>query len=264
MDQKKAIVILSGGLDSTTCMGMAQLKGFEIYPITFDYGQRHRHEIINARKVAEHYGVGDRHRIIPLDFLKSFGGSALTDESIAVPKVKNPTLKLHGENSANKSTNNEVIQLSEARGYAGTGWDGQCGADSDIPVTYVPGRNLLFLSIATSYAEVTGAEAIYIGVNALDYSGYPDCRPEFIAKVEEVIALATKVGVEGKRVRIETPLIHMTKAEIIQAGTALQVPYHLTTSCYNGEELACGECDSCSLRLKGFAEAGIEDPIRYR
>lgn len=222
---KKAVVILSGGLDSTTCMGIARDQGYELYPITFDYGQRHRIELDNARKVAEFYGTGERHKVIRLDFLREFGGSALTDDNIGVPTEMD---------------------------------------DSVIPVTYVPGRNLLFLSIATSYAEVKGAEAIFIGVNALDYSGYPDCRPEFIAKVEEVIRYATKVGVEGKPIRIETPLIHWTKADIIKEGMRLGVPYALTTSCYNGEEEACGECDSCRLRLKGFADAGLTDPILYK
>lgn len=223
--ERKAVVILSGGLDSTTCMGIAKADGYELYPLTFDYGQRHRIELEYARQVAEHYGVTHRHRVVKLDFLKEFGGSALTDESIAVPTAADST--------------------------------------EEIPVTYVPGRNLMFLSIATSFAEVTGAEAIYIGVNALDYSGYPDCRPEFIRKVEEVIALATKVGVEGKSIRIKTPLLHMSKADIIREGTRLGVPYHLTTSCYNGKAEACGECDSCRLRLKGFAEAGLADPIPY-
>jgi 7-cyano-7-deazaguanine synthase len=178
-----------------------------------------------ARKVAEFYGVSQRHKVISLGFLREFGGSALTDEAIDVP---------------------------------------QGGVDeTEIPVTYVPARNLLFLSIAASYAEVSGAEALYIGVNALDYSGYPDCRPEFIRKMEEVIELGTKAGVEGKTLTIETPLIHMTKAEIVKEGTRMGVPYELTTSCYNGNEAACGVCDSCRLRLKGFAEAGWKDPIPY-
>jgi 7-cyano-7-deazaguanine synthase len=220
---KKAVVILSGGLDSTTCMGMAVRDGFKPYPITFDYGQRHRIEIDKAREVASFYHVED-HRMIKLDFLRDFGGSALTDDRIDVPIG---------------------------------------GLTDEIPVTYVPGRNLLFLSIATSYGEVIGAEAIYIGVNALDYSGYPDCRPEFISKVEEVISLATKVGVEGVSIQIKTPLIDLTKAEIIRQGMELGVPYHLTTSCYNGLEKACGKCDSCLLRLKGFVAAGHPDPIQY-
>ncbi|GGI45348.1 7-cyano-7-deazaguanine synthase [Paenibacillus marchantiophytorum] len=229
--KKRAVIILSGGLDSTTCMGLAEEAGYELYPLSFDYGQRHKIEIENAKQVAEHYGVSKRHKIIKLDFLRDFGGSALTDDSIAVPDVMN------GEQAAE--------------------------GESEIPVTYVPGRNLLFLSIATSYAEVTGSEAIYIGVNALDYSGYPDCRPEFIHKVEEVIALATKVGVEGKGITIETPLIDWTKAKIIEEGLKIGVPYELTTSCYNGKTEACGVCDSCRLRLKGFEEAGSKDPIPY-
>jgi len=230
---RKAVIILSGGLDSTTCMGIAQAEGYELYPITFDYGQRHKVELDNARQVAEYYGVSDRHKVISLGFLKEFGGSALTDDSIEVPDMTKP--KEDGEQEA-----------------------------SEVPITYVPGRNLLFLSIATSYAEVTGAEAVYIGVNALDYSGYPDCRPEFIRKVEEVMALATRVGVEGVPMKIETPLSEWTKAQIIREGMRLNVPYHLTTSCYNGQKEACGVCDSCRLRLKGFAEAGEKDPIAYR
>lgn len=234
LDQSnKAVIILSGGLDSATCMGIAKNQGYELYPLTFDYGQRHRIEIKNARKVADYYNVSERHKIVSLGFLREIGGSALTDDSIDVPQVTGGT----GPNTNAES--------------------------NEIPVTYVPGRNLLFLSIATSYAEVIGAESIYIGVNALDYSGYPDCRPQFIRKVEEVIALATKVGVEGKGIQIETPLIDWSKAEIIRQGMQLQVPYQLTTSCYNGEELACGVCDSCRLRLKGFADAGLEDPIAY-
>lgn len=227
--ERKAVIILSGGLDSTTCMGFAKEEGFQLYPITFDYGQRHRIELNNARSVARHYGVEDRFRIISLGFLRDFGGSALTDDAIAVPRSDGDVMEQTGE----------------------------------IPVTYVPGRNLLFLSIATSFAETVGAEAIYIGVNALDYSGYPDCRPEFIAKVEEVMALATKVGVEGKPISIKTPLIMLTKAQIIREGIRMDVPYQLTTSCYNGEERACGECESCRLRLKGFSDAGIADPIPY-
>lgn len=222
---KKAVIILSGGLDSTTCMGIAAEQGFELYPITFDYGQRHHIEIENARSVAEYYNVTKRHKVIKLGFLRDFGGSALTDQSIDVPLLE--------------------------------------GDASEIPVTYVPGRNLLFLSIATSYAEATEADVIFIGVNALDYSGYPDCRPAFIQKFEEVIALATKVGVEGEGFQISTPLIELTKAEIIREGMRLKVPYHLTTSCYNGRSEACGECESCRLRLKGFADAGLQDPIAY-
>lgn len=221
---KKAVIILSGGLDSTTCMGIAQEEGYELYPLTFDYGQRHRGEIELSKKVAAFYEV-KQHKVVQLGFLRDFGGSALTDDRIDVPT---------GEVTV------------------------------EIPVTYVPGRNLLFLSIATSYAETLGAEAIYIGVNALDYSGYPDCRPEFIQKAGEVIALGTKAGVEGKTISIRTPLLHWNKSEIIRKGLALGVPYNLTTSCYLGGEEACGICDSCRLRLKGFAEAGHRDPIAYK
>lgn len=223
---KKAVVILSGGLDSTTCMGFAKEAGYDMYPITFDYGQRHRIEINNARAVARFYGVADRHKIISLPFLRDFGGSALTDSSIDVPDATLP-------------------------------------GGEEIPVTYVPGRNLLFLSIAASYAEAAGAEALYIGVNALDYSGYPDCRPEFIEQFERTVTVGTKAGVEGRRFRVQTPLMHLTKADIIREGTRMGVPYHLTTSCYNGKEFACGVCDSCVLRLKGFAEAGLKDPVPY-
>jgi 7-cyano-7-deazaguanine synthase len=234
IDTKKAVIILSGGLDSTTCMGFAREAGYELYPITFDYGQRHRIELEKSQQVADFYGVRDRYKVINLDFLRGIGGSALTDDSIAVPT----------------STGIEEKDAEEA--------------GSDIPVTYVPGRNFMFLAIATSYAEAVGAEAIYIGVNALDYSGYPDCRPDFIAKVQEAMALATKVGVEGKPITIETPLISLTKADIVREGMRMGVPYELTTSCYNGQEAACGECDSCKLRLKGFKEAGHEDPISYK
>ncbi len=224
---KKAVVILSGGLDSATCMGYAKEAGYELYPITFDYGQRHRIEIQNARQVAAYYGVERQHKVVPLSFLREFGGSALTDDSIAVPV-------------------------------------GVEGAEDDIPVTYVPARNLLFLSIAASYAETSGADAIYIGVNALDYSGYPDCRPAFIEAFERAATLGTKAGVSGIKFRVMTPLIQLTKADIIREGMRMGVPYELTTSCYVGGEAACGECDSCRLRLKGFAEAGMRDPIRYK
>ncbi len=218
------MVILSGGLDSTTCLGLARDRGFEVYALTFDYGQRHKIELEAARKVAAYYDVKN-HQVVTLDFLKAFGGSALTDMELAVPTT---------------------------------------GVTEEIPVTYVPGRNLLFLSIAASYAEVVGAEHIYIGVNALDYSGYPDCRPEFIDAVQQTLRVGTKAGVEGHAIQIETPLLHWSKAEIIRQGMAIGVPYHLTTSCYQGGAEACGECDSCRLRLKGFAEAGFDDPLPYR
>lgn len=230
-NKKRAVVILSGGLDSATCMGIAKAQGYSLFPLTFDYGQRHLREIEQARLIAAHYGAEEHLKVVALPFLKDFGASALTDLNIEVPVVEGTS-------------------------------DGE--QTDDIPVTYVPGRNLMFLSIAASYAEAIGARAIYIGVNALDYSGYPDCRPEFIQKVQDVIHAGTKAGAEGVPIQIETPLLEWTKAEIIREGLRLKVPYHLTTSCYNGEEKACGECDSCRLRLKGFREAGAVDPIPYK
>jgi 7-cyano-7-deazaguanine synthase len=221
---KKAVIVLSGGLDSTTCMGMAKEKGYELYPITFHYGQKHNREVEQAKKVADYYNAPD-HRIVNISFLNQIGGSALTDDSIDVP----------------------------------TDMD-----EDEIPVTYVPARNMIFLSLASAYAEVIGAEAIYIGVSAVDYSGYPDCRPEFIESMNETVNLATKAGATGSEMKIETPLINLTKADTVSEGLRLNVPYVLTTSCYNGEEEACGECDSCRLRLKGFEEAGAVDPIPYK
>jgi 7-cyano-7-deazaguanine synthase len=222
---KKVVIVLSGGLDSTTCMGIAKDAGYELYPITFYYGQRHNREVEQAKKVAEYYKVSD-HRVVSLGFLQEIGGSALTDQEIEVP------------------TN---------------------GEEGGIPVTYVPARNLIFLSLATAYAEVVGAEAIYIGVSAVDFSGYPDCRPEFIRSMTQTIQLATKVGTTTEEsIRIETPLIDLSKSETVEVGIRLEVPYHLTTSCYHGGEVACGICDSCRLRLKGFHEAGYQDPIPYK
>ncbi|KUO95976.1 7-cyano-7-deazaguanine synthase QueC [Ferroacidibacillus organovorans] len=222
--QSGAVVILSGGLDSATCLGIACAEGHHVTALSFDYGQRHRRELDAAARLAKHYGVS--HRVFTLPFFREMGGSALTDDTIAVPTE---------------------------------------GVDPQrIPSTYVPGRNLIFLSIATALAEVTHSEWIYIGVNALDYSGYPDCRPEFMDAFAKVATLATRAGVEGMHIAVKTPLLHMTKAEIVAKGTELHVPYELTTSCYAGEEEACGVCDSCRLRLAGFAEAGRVDPIRYR
>ncbi|MGM7702419.1 7-cyano-7-deazaguanine synthase QueC [Pseudalkalibacillus sp. Hm43] len=220
---KKAVVVLSGGLDSTTCMGMAKEQGYSLYPITFHYGQRHNREVEQAEKVAKHFDAPE-HRIVDVSFLQQIGGSALTDESIEVR---------------------------------------QGGVDEEIPATYVPARNMIFLSLASAYAEVIGAEAIFIGVSAVDFSGYPDCRPEFIESMNQTVNLATKAGATGGHLNIEAPLIHMTKKETIEEGLRLDVPYELTTSCYLGEEVACGECDSCLLRLKGFEEAGAKDPIPY-
>ncbi len=222
--QARAVVVLSGGLDSATCLAIAIQRGFRVFALTFDYGQRHRREVDSARELARHYGV-EEHRIAPLDFLRQIGGSALTDGRLDVPT---------------------------------TGV-----APDTIPVTYVPGRNLIFLSIASAYAEVVGAEAIYIGVNALDYSGYPDCRPEFIASFTQTALLATKSGVEGAPFAVLAPLQHLGKREIVQLGSELGVPYELTTSCYQGGDLACGVCDSCRLRLEGFAAAGLADPLPY-
>lgn len=217
---KKAVILLSGGLDSTTCMSVAEKEGYELYPISFDYGQRHTREIDAAKAVAKYYQVED-HRIFHIE---SVGGSALTDDSIQVPEYK------------------------EGGG---------------IPVTYVPARNILFLSYALGYAEVVGAEAIYIGISAVDYSGYPDCRPEFLEAFQKVATVGTKLGVEGQAVQIKAPLIQLSKADTIRLASQNGAPLHFTTSCYRGGEKACGTCDSCTLRLKGFAEAGIKDPIDY-
>ncbi|MBO8165532.1 MAG: 7-cyano-7-deazaguanine synthase QueC [Brevibacillus sp.] len=221
--EKKAVIVLSGGLDSTTCMGIAKERGYTLYPLTFEYGQRHSREVEQARQVAAHYKV-PQHQIVSTSFLRQIGGSALTDEQIPVPTD---------------------------------------GVESGIPATYVPARNLIFLSMATAYAEVIGAKAIFIGVSAVDFSGYPDCRPSFIAAMNEAARQATRLGTEGDGVTIEAPLMHMSKADTIRLGLALKVPYHLTTSCYQGGELACGVCDSCRLRIKGFREAGAADPIAY-
>lgn len=225
---KKAVVLSSGGLDSTTVLAMAADQGFEIYSLSFAYGQRHDFELQAAEKVAAAMGI-ERHLIARVD-LGTVGGSALTDD-IAVPKSR-----------------------SESRMAA------------EIPVTYVPARNTIFLSYALAWAEALGAWDIFIGVNAVDYSGYPDCRPEYIQAFETMANLATKAAVEGQgRLRIRTPLIHMTKAQIIQAGTALGVDYGITHSCYDPapDGRACGGCDACILRKNGFAGAGIADPTPY-
>ena len=205
-------------------MAVAKHQGFELYPISFDYQQRHQREVECARKVAEHYAV-ERHLVINTN-MAAIGGSALTDVELSVP--------------------------------AGD------AARHDIPVTYVPARNLIFLSYALGYAEVIGADHIFIGVNALDYSGYPDCRPEFIRLFQELADYSTKAAVaDGRHIKVETPLIQLSKSEIVQLGTKLGAPLELTTSCYRGGAAACGTCDSCVLRLKGFTEAGLIDPIAY-
>jgi 7-cyano-7-deazaguanine synthase len=227
--KEKAVVLLSGGLDSTTALAIARAQGYRTFAISFNYSQRHSVELDCAIKVAKTLAV-EQHLILDLD-LRPIGGSALTDQ-IAVPKDRDTHEISHG-----------------------------------IPVTYVPARNTIFLSYALAWAEVLGIEGIFIGVNALDYSGYPDCRPEYIAAFETMANLATKAGVEGRlRLRIHTPLIAMSKAEIIQTGIKLGVDYSLTHSCYDPNEqgVACGRCDSCQLRLRGFAEAGARDPLPYQ
>jgi 7-cyano-7-deazaguanine synthase len=226
---KPAVVLLSGGLDSTTVLAIARQEGFRVQALTFQYGQRHAIEIASARRVAQAFKV-ERHVIVDMD-LRVFGGSALTDE-LAVPKNRAPEDISHG-----------------------------------IPLTYVPARNTVFLAYALGFAEVTQSEDIFIGVNALDYSGYPDCRPEYIRAFEAMANLATKAAVEGRqRLRIHTPLIQLSKAQIIQRGLELGVDYGLTHSCYDPapDGTSCGQCDSCLLRLKGFREAGATDPIAYR
>ncbi|MYA77018.1 MAG: 7-cyano-7-deazaguanine synthase QueC [Gemmatimonadetes bacterium] len=225
---KAAVVLLSGGVDSATTLAMARHEGFACHAITFDYGQRHRFELEAARRVAESMGVG-RHVTIPFD-LRAIGGSALTDD-IPVPRDQDP------ETMAGQ-----------------------------IPSTYVPARNTIFLSFALGWAEVLGAFDLYIGANAIDYSGYPDCRPEYIAAYERLANLATRAGVTGEgRFHIHAPLIEMSKADILRTGVRLGVDYGLTTSCYDPADdgAACGRCDACILRRNGFEEAGIEDPTRY-
>ena len=219
-----AIVLLSGGLDSATCLALAKAQGFSITALSFDYGQRHNAELAASTRLAQAMGIVD-HRIMRLE-IGQMGGSALTDNRIAVPE-------------------------SETTG---------------IPVTYVPARNTVFLSFALGLAEVTEARHIYIGVNSVDYSGYPDCRPEFIAAFEHMANLATKAAVEGQPLTLATPLMHLTKAEIIRMGVDLGIDYSLTVSCYqaDAEGYACGLCDSCRLRRKGFDDAGIADPTRYQ
>ncbi len=220
----KAVVLLSGGLDSATVLAIARGAGYDCYCLSFRYGQRHGAELRASECIARQLDAIE-HRIFPLE-LSAFGGSALTDSTMPVPRQ--PT--------------------------------------AGIPVTYVPARNTVFLSIALSWAEALNARDIFIGANAIDYSGYPDCRPEYIAAFESLANLATKAGVEGVRFRIHTPLIHMTKADIIRCGLALGVDYALTISCYvaDAQGRACGACDACRIRIKGFADAGISDPTVYR
>lgn len=220
---KRAVVLLSGGLDSATCLAMAQAEGYTCHTLAFDYGQRHRVELDAAERLSRAMGAAS-HRVVELG-LRQIGGSALTDDSIAVPEE----------------------------------------ASEGIPVTYVPARNTVFLALALGLAEVLDAQAIYIGVNAVDYSGYPDCRPAFIEAFQQMADLATRAGIEGHGPRLLTPLIDLSKAEIIRRGTTLGVDYGLTVSCYqaDGNGRACGKCDSCRLRARGFADAGVADPTPY-
>ena len=220
----KAVVLVSGGLDSSTVLALALQQGYRCYTLSFDYGQRHRSELEAAKRVSELMKV-EEHKIVRLD-LGTIGGSALTDTTIDVPEHET----------------------------------------AGIPVTYVPARNTVFLSIALGWAEVLEADTIFLGVNAVDYSGYPDCRPEYISSFEIMANLATRAGVEGKKLSIQAPLIDMTKGEIVSAGASLGVDYSQTVSCYQAsiEGLACGKCDSCRLRIEGFNQAGISDPTRYK
>src|SRR5881275_2017443 len=224
---KSAVVLLSGGIDSTTTLAIALAEGYEAYALSFDYGQRHQIETDAAHCVAKSLGIKE-HRIAKID-LRVFGGSALTDD-IAVPKQRSQTEIAHG-----------------------------------IPITYVPARNTIFLAYALAWAEVIPVNDIFLGVNAIDYSGYPDCRPEFIQAFENLANLGTKAGAQGRRFQIHTPLIKFSKADIIRKGVELGVDFSVTHSCYDPtpEGFACGECDSCLLRLKGFREAGLKDPTRY-
>ena len=226
---KAAIILSSGGLDSTTCLAIARAEGFSpLYSLSFDYGQRHRFELQAAKKIAGVFGVSE-HRVMQID-LRQFGKSALTDE-IAVPKDR------------------DEKEMSR-----------------EIPITYVPARNTIFLSYALAWAEVRGVHDVFIGVNAVDYSGYPDCRPEFIEAFERMANLATKMTASGEKFRVHAPLIHLAKAQIIRRGVELGVDYSLTHSCYDpdAQGKACGRCDSCLLRKRGFAEAGVADPTAYQ
>src|SRR5512135_1819512 len=224
---KRAVVLLSGGLDSSTCLAVARRAGFEVHGLSVDYGQRHRAELRRARRIAEAMGAAG-HTVVKVD-LSAFGGSALTDRAIAVPKGRS--------------------DRAMARG---------------IPVTYVPARNTVLLALALARAETLGARDIFLGVNAIDYSGYPDCRPAFVRAFERLARLATRAGVEGARIPIRAPLQRLSKADIVRLGTRLGVPFQLTLSCYDPVRgRACGRCDACRLRLRGFAAAGRTDPAPY-
>lgn len=221
---KRAVVLLSGGLDSATAAAVAKSRGCELFAISFDYGQRHRKELVCARKVGKSLGVTE-HKIISVG-LSELGGSALTDRKLDVPRGKGA-------------------------------WKGT----SRIPATYVPARNLIFLALAAAYAETVGAEALYIGANAVDFSGYPDCRPEFLRAFERALRSGTKRCAEGGKLVVNAPLLRLTKAAIVKLGHRLGVPHGMTWSCYSGDDEPCGECDSCRIRAKGFREAGLDDPL---
>jgi 7-cyano-7-deazaguanine synthase len=224
---RRAVVLLSGGLDSSTCLAVARAAGFETHCLSVDYGQRHRGELPRARRIARALGARD-HRVVKVD-LSAFGGSALTDPAIAVPKGRS------------------VARMAR-----------------EIPVTYVPARNTVLLALALAHAETIGAEDVFVGVNAIDYSGYPDCRPAFLRAFERVAKVGTKAGVSGRPLRVRAPLIRLSKAGIVRLGTSLGVPYRMTQSCYDPVRgRACGRCDACVLRRKGFAEAGVPDPTLY-
>jgi 7-cyano-7-deazaguanine synthase len=224
---KKAVVLLSGGLDSSTVLALAHREGYELHTLSFDYGQRHQREVEAASALAHYYGVRQQ-KTITID-LRSLGGSALTADDIAVPQARS------------------LAEMSQ-----------------DIPITYVPARNTIFLSFALAYAEVNAADDIFLGINAIDYSGYPDCRPEYLEAYERMANLATRATVQdGHTIHFHAPLLNLDKAEIIRKGTELGVPYELTWSCYEGRDKACGLCDSCILRLNGFAEVGLSDPVPY-
>lgn len=225
MGIERAVVLLSGGLDSATCLAIAS-KDFEVYALTFDYGSRHSREITRAKSLAAHYEVMD-HTVMKIE-LNAIGGSSLTDLNIPV----------------------EHRPISEI--------------GKSIPSSYVPARNLTFLSLGIALAEVVGAGKVFIGVNSVDYSGYPDCRPEFIAAFQKAAAVGTRTGTEGGPITIETPLLHLSKADIIRKGNSLGVPFDLTWTCYSGEKKPCGKCESCRLRLEGFREAGLVDPVEYQ
>jgi len=222
----KAVALLSGGLDSTTVLAYALSQGYEVIPLTVGYGQRHSRELDSARSVVRHYGL-KQHIVMDLD-LSFLRRSALTSKAVEVPLHDSPE-----------------------------------GIGNEIPVTYVPARNIILLSLAAGLCETEGGDAIFIGANAIDYSGYPDCRPEFFEAYEEVLRVGTKGGVEGRPIRVEAPILRMTKAEIVRLGTELKAPLHLTWSCYKGGEKACGRCDSCLLRLKGFRDNSLQDPVPY-